>query len=638
MKFIFAPKLLMVVLFFSLLLGNLHPMIAADNQPASDYSWLPQSLPAHPRLMLTEPVKDRLRELVASDPWAMRFFECIEKSAAMVSQLPPTKRILYGDKRKRMLEVSRTVLHHIVIMGMANAIKPDPALKQRMIDEMYSVATFEDWHPVHFLDTSEMTLAMALGYDWLYNELSDEQRTTIRQAIVRLGLEAAMTHDGGLKWTNNWNQVRHGSMCAGALAVYEDQPQLARVILQQAKDNYQRALHVYEGDGVYPEGPMYWSYGTSFSWIMSACLTSALGDDWGILESPGFARSFEYVQQVTAPGGQLFNFADCYVGPMDMPMHMWVGNLHNRPDYITASMQSLERYIAKPSTKGSRLAPLALLWYKPVNQATDPHPNTCYVGRGLEVQIAMLREKWHDRNAAFVGIKGGNIRVNHGHMDIGSVIIEADGVRWIEDMGMEKEIYDRNDSWSTDQNSLRWQFLRASNLGHSTLNFANQWQQVEGMNPILGSNRTDAMQCAVLDMSTAYQGQARSVQRGIALLADRQIMVQDDYAGVEPTNNLIWQVMTRATITLDDTARIATLKRNGKTLRVSIVSPETATFSVRDATPPTELEEQNKDYHRLTIDLPAPVSDGQLRVCFTPQSAGKNELPNLGSLKSWLDK
>jgi hypothetical protein len=36
-----------------------------------------------------------------------------------------------------------------------------------------------------------------------------------------------------------------------------------------------------------------------------------------------------------------------------------------------------------------------------------------------------------------VAMKGGSVSVNHAHMDIGSFVMDADGVRWAMDFGMQ---------------------------------------------------------------------------------------------------------------------------------------------------------------------------------------------------------
>ena len=48
------------------------------------------------------------------------------------------------------------------------AVRKDPKFKQALSDLMtVSGPVFPDWNPKEFLDTAEMTHAVAIGYDWL---------------------------------------------------------------------------------------------------------------------------------------------------------------------------------------------------------------------------------------------------------------------------------------------------------------------------------------------------------------------------------------------------------------------------------------------------------------------------------------
>ncbi|MFG0247684.1 MAG: heparinase II/III family protein [Phycisphaeraceae bacterium JB051] len=592
-------------------------------------------LPAHPRLMLTPQIIERVSHNIETDPWAKQFFNRIKLGSYAVRNLPVIERKLKGKKRFRMLATSRDAMHNIFTMGLSNTFEPDPQIRERLIAEMTSIAHFEDWHPPHFLDTAEMTLAMAVGYDWLYNDLTDEQRMLFREAIINLGLKPALKFKGGLNTNNNWNQVRHAGLVAGALAVYEDAPELAEQIIHQAKAYYKTALAAYEG-GIYPEGPTYWGYGTCFSVLMAACLQTATGDDWGISQSPGFYESFDFVLQVSAPTKQLFNFADCGLGPMHLPAHMWAGMVYNRPDFVTVSQQSFWRFLQKVDTTSFRINPLTLIWYQPISDGQNATPATLYVGKGKKVHIATMRSSW-DENASFIGIKGGDIRVNHGHMDIGSFIIEADGVRWASDLGAEYEIYDRRDGWATNQESKRWSYFRVNNFSHNTLTLGNNIQQVKGMNNVIASKQNDAGTFAVIDMSSAYAGQAKQIHRGIAVLADKTMLVQDDVTGIDPTMDLRWNMMTQTRISISDDGKTASLERGGQTMEAKMLRPANARFIITDANPPTQSENPNNGYQRLTVILPAPVSDGSMTVQFIPGSAKTNMAAALKPLSDWCE-
>ena len=63
-------------------------------------------------------------------------------------------------------------------------ITRDARYAERARDEMLALAAMYNWNPSHFLDTAAVTGAMAIGYDWTFETLKDEDRATIRNAIV----------------------------------------------------------------------------------------------------------------------------------------------------------------------------------------------------------------------------------------------------------------------------------------------------------------------------------------------------------------------------------------------------------------------------------------------------------------------
>ena len=84
-------------------------------------------------------------------------------------------------------------------------------------------ASFSDWNPSHFLDVGEMTMALAIGYDWLYPQLSVQTKEAIEKAIVEKGLKPSF--DERYNWfvnaVHNWSQVCHAGVTYGALAIWE---------------------------------------------------------------------------------------------------------------------------------------------------------------------------------------------------------------------------------------------------------------------------------------------------------------------------------------------------------------------------------------------------------------------------------
>jgi len=67
----------------------------------------------------------------------------------------------------------------------------------------------DQWNSQHFLDLAELTAAYAIAYDWLYDQWTSDQRSTIMSNIITYGLDYGVTaYAQGAFWQSvngNWN-------------------------------------------------------------------------------------------------------------------------------------------------------------------------------------------------------------------------------------------------------------------------------------------------------------------------------------------------------------------------------------------------------------------------------------------------
>lgn len=84
-----------------------------------------------------------------------------------------------------------------------------------------------------------------------------------------------------------------------------------------------------------------------------------------------------------------------------------------------------------------------------------------WCGRG-PTPVAVHRTSWTDPRAVFAGIKAGRAGENHGHMDAGSFVLDAGGIRWALDLGSQS--YHSMGPWSSRTASRRWA-ARARSVG-----------------------------------------------------------------------------------------------------------------------------------------------------------------------------
>ena len=326
-------------------LSVLAPLSAAPHSaPAAAWA----NLPPHPRLFAHADQWQALRARLAldpstpasartADPIATHLFALIRARAESILALPPV--VITQRKRGALagtiLEPAREIQRRVLLLAATARLTDDARFRDRALAELRLLTALPDWNPAVFLDTAEATLAVAVGYDWLYDTLSPAERDTLATALIEKGLRASFDSPAKfLSWvrgTNNWNQVCHGALVIGALAVADREPALAQRTVQRAVDELHSSAAAYAPDGVYPEGPMYWAYGTTFHVAMLAALETALGDRCGLDEFPGFLATPDYLNQVTAPSSDTFNYADSSAHRGFEPALFWFARRLRQP-------------------------------------------------------------------------------------------------------------------------------------------------------------------------------------------------------------------------------------------------------------------------------------------------------------------
>ena len=597
----------------------------------------------HPRLLASGEDLAAIRQSVQGDRLRRSIAEVVIRQATMLRDEPPVARIMKG---KRLLAQSRLCVKRVITLALAFHLTGNRLHAGRCQQEMLAAARFRDWNPSHFLDVAEMTFALALGYDWLYDQLDDAARDEIRTAIVQKGVRLPLEHDmGWIRSQNNWGQVCHAGMVAGALAVMEDEPELAARTIDQALRNVTRSMAAYAPHGSYPEGPDYWSYGTSYNGLLIAALESALGTDFGLSQAPGFRETGQFLSLACGPSGLFFNYSDGGAQRSPQPVLFWFAARYQRPDWLLGEYERLQQQVeslqtAKSASAGGRFLPLALLWMRSKPERVINRMPLNWSSGGA-TPITVHRSAWNDPDATYLGLKAGTPSANHGHMDIGSFVLDADGQRWALDLGAEG--YYRIESlqmnlWNRSQDSDRWTIFRLNNKGHNTLVIDGQLQRVSGYGKVVSFSAEPSFSHTIVDMSSVYRGQAKSVRRGVALLPSREVLIQDELSGLKPGSQVRWAMITRGVVERLGQSTIQ-LRRADAHLTLSILGPDRATWKEIDtATPKNSWDSPNPGTRMLAFEAVAPPS-GQLllSVLATPGSCQESSKDAWGRkpLREW---
>ena len=157
--------------------------------------------------------------------------------------------------------------------------------------------------------------------------------------------------------------------------------------------------------------------------------------------------------------------------------------------------------------------------------------------------LAFFRSAWNDKDAIYVGFKGGDNAANHAHLDLGTFVLDALGQRWAVDLGPDD--YDLPGYFGPER--LTYERLKTS--GQNTLLMDGADQDPKAVAPLTSYRSSADGGFAIADLTAAYAGSgATRVHRGVSLRDNRtRVLIQDE---VETSRavELAWTMHTQAAV------------------------------------------------------------------------------------------
>jgi len=576
----------------------------------------------HPRLILLDEDLPRIRKLIADDPRCALWYAKIKADADNLAKQPPRKHELPDGRR--LLSISRSVLDRMYTWGLVYRLDHDRKYLDRAWLELQAVLAFPDWNPSHWLDTAEMQHAVAIGYDWFYNDWTDAQRKTIREGLWQLGLRLSYSAYMGVRaegqqhWprvTNNWNFVCNGGAGMAAMALLDEMPEECTEVLHSGIQYIQIPLHDFEPDGAWWEGIGYWGYSMRYLLTYFRGLETAFGTDYGFikaLDGKGFSKAGDFPIYLTSPTKGYFNFADSGSGGSGYQHwgFFYLAARYHNPLYLHFQEQ------------GAGGQPENLIYYEPFE--SDLKVQDADLDRHFRgAEVATMRGSWTDPNAVFCGIKAGRNGIAHAHQDLGSFAYYALGEKWVMDLGTEGQTYQ-----SHKHHLPHHDFYRIRAEGHNTLVFNPQRedsQDKRAPSTITRFESSPSESIAVVDLSKVYPQDAQKVTRGFRMLDERRSLLIQDEITADKDNELWWFAHgdTNTQMTPSADGRSVVMERNGKVCVAKLLSPAGAKFEVLPATPlPTspnpDIQQKNAGISKLAIHFDQ-VRNVTISVLLTPR-------------------
>lgn len=603
------------------------------------------NLRPHPRLIAPKYKWDALAQLIPKNAYLKSWNDIIMGNATVMNDLPPVVHVFDGGPSgSGILDPARETKSRIKHFAYAFKTTGDTKWVDRTWRELNNAMTWGDdradpWNTAHFLDLAELTAAFAIGYDWLYDQWTTDQRTQIREAIINYGLKFGLSSYtdplSTYRWwqtvNGNWNCVSNGGLILGSLAIIdEDTTGTAAALLAQAVPNaVANCAMVPSTDGTGSETANYWEFAmTGLAELTSSLMTATGGGDFGMLSANAGLKLTSLFRIHVTGMTSLFDYGDHGPNKFSTTANalLFLGSAYNEPLY---TLYQRDRYEAPE--------PHSIFWYD--ISAQGAWWNNLALDHVFEDPSdlwASFRTSWTDVNGVYMTLKAGALEKHqaHGDLDCGDFVIDALGQRFFGEHGSDDYLNPNYFSNET-QASARWTLYRKMTEGQSVITINGQNQLVTAQPTVIASGSSNTAQGAstifsvpedssaffVADLTSAY---GEDVKRGIRFLPGRrQMLVQDDLTGITEASQ--WRAQTNATISLDSTARTATLSLGGKKLVAQILSPAGVTFSDlpsarTDKAPALGAglaDMSNGDARVLAIDIPAGTNSVQ--VLFNPQ-------------------
>lgn len=547
----------------------------ADASGASSFA---ENLLPHPRILMPTGYEEKIRQILASGKGD--FLQVIHNQIEDYSnQL--LKKDPYLKTSLSNVNYPREIMGRVMYLSYMYRMTGEEKYAQRAERELLAAAAhYDEWRPDHFLTTSEMTLAFAIGYDWLYDYLSESSKETIVNEIKTKGLDLAETSYGNKYKSSvgNWNSVCSSCMTASALAIFEHDPVKYTKFVADAIEKNLKAVENFSPDGGYPEGYSYWHYGVSYQTIMFEVLKTALGYDSTLPETTeGFDKTGAFPTMMSTPSGSCFSYGDVAMDADVSCASFWLARRFNRPDWLYLDKKMILANDFEQEDMLCRFNPIILCYSVGLDLASIAKPKENVWFNAGDQPVFAYRSGFDSSDDVYLGIKGGYPKGGHAHMDSGSFYYERGGVVWADDLGSDS--YTLSNYWSNGQTGGRWKIFRLGVTGHNTINF-------DGANHIVTAKAaitehfSDDRIGAKVNLTSSCSNKVSKAERTVYLEGDVLNVVDNVVPSTSTT--VTWNMVTPADATTDGNGKII-LTSNGKKMSLQVLSPANAQLFILPA-------------------------------------------------------
>jgi len=524
---------------------------------------------AHPYLLFTAAEAPAVLGK-ASDPLAKTMWEMILRAAdsfvAEAKSENPKDLVMWDWSRR------------IEVLGLAYSLTHNEAYGRVGARFLLTAARDDSWHGgrTEMRVTGEVMGTLGLGYDWLYDALTVEQRAELRDVLVRYGLEpfarVAATGDFWTDWyRGNWGAVIYSNAGLAALSLLGEEPRAADWVRLCERKLWRYTMAMGE-DGGWGESASYGSYAWSNGLRFLRALRRVTGDD--LFDSPRLRRlPYWFINLLETDRRNYVPFSNCGLGVSASPEVLALLAGEYRDGHVQSAAQEL-------LARRERAAVFAFLWYAPDVEAA-PLSELPLTQVWPDLGWATMRGSWDDPKGVLFGFKGGQQDWDHLHHDLNSFVLYAYGKPLIAELWYPMQVWAcETEAHNTIMVAGKEQYGKVGIMGQGSAPDSYHRGIIgDALDTGGEALRTPWYTRLVGDASLAYEpSDVRSFVREVMYLrhaaptdpADYFVML-DDVRATHPAR-MDWMLHTYGDITAS--GRTFTIVQDDAAVEVTMVAPE----------------------------------------------------------------
>ena len=577
-----------------------------------------------------EKIEEIRKNLESGDRWTTEFYAKVKKNADSLAAGSPTS---YGTQ----VSQSYGGEDNFITLMIAYHIEGDEKYLNRAIAEFEMFMKIDDWTADAQLDNTQTGATISIGYDWLYDYLTPEQRTwaetMVKEKVLSIGyryyqdpssLTQIRQENDYMnivcgRGTYNHNTHNNANLLVCALAFAPLDPEYSAFIIANNFYNVEPYLELVGTNGGHEEPIGYYSYTSTKICSMLSAANSALGTMYGFENYPGFASTAYYPMQMYGAGP--FSIGDCSNGK---------GVYNSNPLYFFAKHSNdinLLSVLASRYENGG--CARMLLWYDKgeldniditKRLSMDAHLYPTSHGQN----IAAFRDNWDISKGFYAAMYTGCASAN-GHSDAvsGAFCIDAFGERFVTPIGIGN--YSYTNYWDHAQNGGgRWVWYEKRPEGGNCLVINPSYEVGQNVSVTAVMDEFESSEgtaYAITDLSEVYGDYVTQYKRGMLISDNRSTVTVQDEAKMKEPSEIFWSINTMAKIDIIDN-ETAILTNNGKKVMVKVSSDIDYTLYRMKAEklPTSPQSDEQRDYpgfSKLAISA-SDVSEMTLSVKFYP--------------------